>query len=180
MATSNFDFECRSSSNTIQLVAVLPWGRTLPVRVTWSDKGRSKRWLDKIPQLPKALFLLDAPNNSRKVFDTDGSTGEVVLDDLYDVEGWDTNHMCSIYSIPQNQHFHIQKIESPLRAQIPQKILFQPVFMGCLALGGMWGIRKNDQNQTQSILWVSESKWKKNILNTQNLIEAHSSAYGGN
>jgi hypothetical protein len=172
----NLDFELIDQYMTqFKLVCVLPFGMTQPVRVTWSSKGEEARWIKVMQKVlpPKEHpFLLKAPPKCRKVYDTNGYTGEVFLDDLYDVDGWEKEHMATIYSISQKSYFFIQKLTSPLGLSLSTQFLSEPIFMGCLTCGGLWGVRRDQSGNEMSILWVSEAKWKQNIKQTQEFIES--------
>ncbi len=165
--------EIDSRIRDFKLVAVLPLGTQGPIRFTWSSLGEEKYWntvITDIVGIEKTDFLEKYPATCRKVLDTDGKWGEIFFDDLHQV-GDDPNLVCRVYSLQGIEVSRIRKIEEPLREKLPKSIVFHPHFLACLSLGGMWCVRKNLEGDLLSVLWISESKWKQNIPQVQQLIE---------
>lgn len=160
--------------HAFKLVAVLPLGRRQNNRITWSSLGEEDDWLAVVSTLlpPNQRERLRCfPAETRKVLDFDGQWGEIFLDDLHRER--ETQQMCSIFDLEGKEVAIIRKIESPLREKLSSSILFHPCFLGCLSIGGMWGIRESIRSEVLSVLWVSEAKWKGNIRQVQELVDSH-------
>jgi hypothetical protein len=94
------------------------------------------------------------------------------LDDLHKEVGGDI--MTRIYGPLENDAEFVRIRKSPLSPMPPSTLLFHPLYIGAMALGGMWAERISDATkQSKSILWISEARWKKNTPQAKELLDRH-------
>ena len=156
-----------------KLVAVLPLGTPQPIRCTWSSLGEADYWCEVVQQLlpPNADRFLNAyPDSCRKVLDSDGTWGEIFLDDL-SIFSERSTLLSRVYSLDGVEIAKIRKIDSPLAMSLPVGIILNPYFIGCVSFGGMWCVREDAIGQLRSVLWISEAKWQDSIPKAQAVIE---------
>jgi|TARA_B110000495_G_C22933264_1_gene545667 hypothetical protein len=157
-----------------KMVIVLPLGKPQPVRVVWSDAGEPNRWQEKVTSFlsaGSAGFLENGPARCRRVLDSDGSTGELFLDDLHYLPGSDPSTMCSIYNPGQDGCLSVRRVDSPVAFELPRELLFHRAFLQSLAIGGMWAVRMDSAERLMSVLWVTEAKNKGNFKDVNAVVE---------
>jgi len=157
-----------------KMVIVLPLGKPQPVRVVWSDAGEPSRWQEKVTgflSAGSAGFLENGPVSCRRVLDSDGSTGELFLDDLHHLPESDASTMCSIYNPGQDGCLSVRLVDSPVAFELPRELLFHKAFLQSLAIGGMWAARVDGAERLRSVLWITEAKNKGNLKEVNAVVD---------
>ena len=162
---------CDQWLDEFKLVVVLDWKEEAPTRITVSADGEEEAWLQRVLPLLSAqhqAILRENFQASRMVIDTSGTEHILFLDDLHQDGG---TVMTQIYGPgPKEQSVAVLR-KSALTPDPPLGILFHPLFLSVLSVDGMWAERRSHSGEIHSLLWISESRWRQNIAQTQAVID---------
>ncbi len=163
-----------------KLGPIFPLGSPRAPRIALSNQGEPVRWRNAVlgafahPKLER--FLDSVPPSARRMVDTDGDSTIVYLDDLQDVEGGlvDASGRALMFLTLDTVS---GRLGSGTRHTEPPQELLDGVLaerlteLVRLGAAGLWSIRW-EAKRAVGLVWVSESRWRKNAGSAAELLRA--------